>query len=236
MENMSFLIDNGVTDNMNGYRSKADLAYEGILKDISSGFFAQGEKLITRQISKRYNVSEIPIREALKRLESEGYVTHSANKSVVVSIMDKSTLTKIFQIKGVLEGYATRISIDYLTESDLNSLEEINKKIETAYSKHSNDDYSSLNNAFHAKIYEKNPNQELTKLIMDLWKKWAMTKRVFNVSPERVKRTIEDHKKIIELIRNKKYDDVETFVREHKFNAGREMVKKLEDNDSHRYS
>ena len=183
--------------------------------------------MIIRQLSERYNVSEIPVREALKRLESEGYISHSANKSVIVCPLDSETLTNIFQIKGVLEGYATRTSIDYLTDSDIDDLQKINDDIAQAFINHQNDKYSELNIKFHTKIYEKNPNQEMVKLIMSLWKKWSMTKRVFNISPGRIEHSIGEHNLILELIRTKQYEKVELAVRDHKFNAGNEMVEKL---------
>jgi DNA-binding GntR family transcriptional regulator len=212
---------------MEEFQSKADLAYTHILQDISEGVYGPGEKLVIRQLSRLYDVSEIPIREAIKRLESEGYVTHSANKSVIVCSLDRSELTNFFQVRGVLEGYATRISIDFLDEHDMAELKQINDEMKLACEQHDTARYSDLNSRFHLRIYEKNPNRELTKLIETLWTKWAITRRVFKLSPQRMDHSFHEHEHIMELMRNHRYDEAEMFVRKHKFNAGEEMVKVL---------
>ena len=64
-------------------------------------------------------------------------------------------------------------------------------------------------------------------MIKELWIKWAVTRRVFATAPSRMDDSIADHERIIELIQAKDYDTLEMFTREHKFNAGREMIKKL---------
>ena len=103
---------------MTGYQTKSEIVYHIILDRIISGEYKPGDKLIIRRIAKELNVSEIPIREAIKNLEAEGYVTHDANKSVLVWKCSRDEIDGVFHIKGVLEGYATRMSIDYLTPSD----------------------------------------------------------------------------------------------------------------------
>lgn len=213
---------------MIAYQTKAELAYEVLLEGITKGIYKPGEKLIIRQLSKELDVSEIPIREAIKRLESEGYVIHDVNKSVTVCTISTDELTNFFQIRGVLEGYASRMSIDCLEEKDVDEIQKINEEMKTAYRENRTDLFSALNEQFHMRIYQKNPNSELIKLIENLWKKWSITKQVFTTSPERIGHSIKEHDEIIRLIRAKKYDDLENFVRNHKFRAGAEMVASLQ--------
>ena len=84
---------------MKQYKTKVDLIYDILIKDIESGRYKPGERLVISQISKNNEVSDIPVREAIRRLESEGYVQLNANYGPVVGDFSLDHLNQIFQIK-----------------------------------------------------------------------------------------------------------------------------------------
>jgi DNA-binding GntR family transcriptional regulator len=212
---------------MKRFETKAEWAYKQILNDISNGHYQPAEKIVIRKLALEYAISEIPIREALKRLESEGFVSATANKSVVVTSMDCAEVDNFFHVKGVLEGYATKTSIDHLSEDDIKELEAINEKMRKAGMAQDTEEFSRLNYQFHMRIYQDNPNKQLIELIKNLWKRWSITKRVFRFAPKRMDHSVAEHQQIVQLIRAKDYDEAERFVRQHKFNAGVEMVARM---------
>ena len=59
---------------MEKYKSKVDIIYDLLMTDIAKGVYRQDDRLVISQIARQNNVSDIPVREALRRLESEGYV------------------------------------------------------------------------------------------------------------------------------------------------------------------
>ena len=65
-------------------RTKADVVYEALQSGILSGNIAPGEHLRQEEVAARWNVSQTAVREAFRRLESEGLVEHAANRGVVV--------------------------------------------------------------------------------------------------------------------------------------------------------
>lgn len=214
---------------MQRYKSKVDLIYELLIENIGENVYSQGDRLIISKIARQNNVSEIPVREALRRLESEGYIEIKANQGAIVSGFNKERLVSIFQIKGVLEGYATRISIDYQTPNSIKKLRYKNELLKKAVNEKNMIDSSDLNMQFHLAIYECIPQKELYYLICELWKKWSITKSVFNLVPKRVGISIQEHEEIIRLIEQKEYDKVEWYVRTHKFGAGRELAKQFDE-------
>ncbi|MCY1152934.1 MAG: GntR family transcriptional regulator [Sphaerochaetaceae bacterium] len=209
------------------FQTKADVVHDEILNKISNKQYKAGEKIVLRQLAKELNVSEIPVRDALNRLEGEGYLTHTANKSFLVCPLDINDLTNFFQVKGVLEGFAAKLSVDYLSEEDLKHLVEINDEMRIAFKENNTKNYSELNTKFHMFMYHSIPNTELINLLQQLGKRWSITKRVFDVAPIRVEQSIIDHEKIIELVKNKDRDGVEFCVREHKFAAGKAMIEQI---------
>lgn len=210
---------------MQGYKSKVDIVYENILDGIAQGVYKFGDRLIISQLAKENAASEIPVREAIRRLESEGYVELQANKSPYVKAFDPEKAITIFQMKGVLEGYASRLAIDYLTPEDLQRLQKINDEMRAC--KPNGKKHSELNVQFHLAIYDKIPQREWYDMINDLWKKWGITRSVFSMEVDLIPGSIQDHDRIIQLLSEKDYDGVEQCVREHKERAGAVMSKHL---------
>lgn len=207
------------------YKSKVDLIYEALINDITSGVYQSGDRLVIRRIAKENSISEIPVREAIRRLESEGYVNISANQGARVSLVTKADVIEIFQLKGLLEGYAARLAIDYLKPEDYAALRKINEELKEATESKDYSRCGDLNVQFHLNMYACLPQKRLYDMIKELWKKWQITKSVFRLSPERSLRAVTEHEEILSLMEQKKYDESELCVRWHKFHAGNEMAK-----------
>jgi DNA-binding GntR family transcriptional regulator len=127
-----------------------------------------------------------------------------------------------------LEGFATRLSIDCLTQSDLKHLRSINAQIQKAGEQLNAKKYSQLNIKFHLEIYKKIPQKLLYDMICDLWKKWTITSSVFSVVPARMQESYLEHEEIIRLIEAKAYDQVESYVRAHKIKSGQKWAEHVE--------
>ena len=177
------------------YKSKVDLIYEELMDNITSGVYQCGDRLNIRQIAQKNKISEIPVREAIRRLESEGYVTVHANQGATVNEMTDADVMEIFQLKGLLEGYAARLAIDYLTPEDYQKLRQINDELRQA-----------------------------KELIAELWKKWRITKTVFEHSPDRSANSVPEHEEILRLMEQRRYDETEMCVRNHKYRAGYDLA------------
>ncbi len=65
-------------------KTKADLVYEALQGAILAGNLAEGEHLRQEEVAARWGVSQTPVREAFRRLESEGLVEHAPNRGVIV--------------------------------------------------------------------------------------------------------------------------------------------------------
>ena len=207
--------------------SKVEQVYEYLLQQMVEQHYKAGDRLVISQIAKACNVSEIPVREALRRLESDGYAKINTNQGAIAIGFDADSILNIFQIKGLLEGYATRLSIDYLSPIDLIKLREINEDLRKAAQAQDYATYSDLNVQFHMFIYGKTQKKELINLIQDLWKKWHITTRVFSLAPERMDISYLEHEQIVCLIESRKYDEVEKYVRVHKFHAAEQLIAQL---------
>ncbi len=218
---------------MNGYKTKADLVYDLLIEKIVKGELQAGEKLVISRISKENHVSDIPVREALKRLNSEGYIDIFVNQGAVVKDLSTESIREITQIKAVLEGYATKLCVDYITAEDISILKKMNDDMRQIILRGETQGYSQLNMEFHQYMYRAISHTQLYEMIMDLWKKHTITKTVFSVVPIRMQDSIDEHEELLNLIIEKKYDEVEMCVRTHKMEAGETLahgMQKIKDN------
>jgi DNA-binding GntR family transcriptional regulator len=108
-------------------------AYTHILAGIRSGRFAPNDRLIPEEIAAEIGMSRMPVREAFRRLATEGLVTIRPNRGCVVSGLTRAEISEVFEIRSVLEGLAARLAtpkIDPDALSDLRHLLQRMKKSE----------------------------------------------------------------------------------------------------------
>ncbi len=132
-------------------KTTAELIAEQIRNAIVIGEFKSGQALKQDELAKRYNVSKIPLREALYQLKSEGLVTFQNNRGSIVSSLSASEVEEIYTMRIVLETMATERSIPNLQTQDLIAAESYLRLIDA-----SNDplEWSEYNWQFHASLYK----------------------------------------------------------------------------------
>ena len=100
-------------------------AYERLLNAIDSGELAPGSRLLEAQLAERLGVSRTPVREALRRLEAQGLVTHEPHRGVVVAELDYDQLGELYAVREVLEGTAARLAARHASPEEVEVLREM---------------------------------------------------------------------------------------------------------------
>src|SRR5579872_3192944 len=98
---------------------------ERLRDKILSGELREGEQLRQDAIADEFQISRIPVREALSHLAAEGLITIVANRGAVVSALSPEEISQIFETRAVLECYMLRLAIPNSTEDDFHRAEEI---------------------------------------------------------------------------------------------------------------
>ena len=84
---------------------------------IVAGHFAEDEPIRQDDIARQFNVSKIPVREALKRLEAEGLVMFQRNRGAMVTRICDAELAQMFEVRMLLEDKLLRLAIPNMTEA-----------------------------------------------------------------------------------------------------------------------
>lgn len=202
-------------------KTKKEIVYDYVLERIISRKIHSNDHLNISQIAQECGVSEIPVREALRQLEGDGYVAFSSNKGAFATGINRNEIAQIVQVKGVLEAFAARLAIDNLSNMDIENLTDLNNQMKEAMVRNDRKTFSEKNLVFHRYICESCENEELIKHLRSIWKRWAITQQVFFGSDnvQKLKESCEEHDTIIEMIRTRNYTGIEHVVRQHKFRS-----------------
>lgn len=136
--------------------------------EIIRGNFVPGERLRLEDLAERFEVSTMPIREALSALESEGLVVIRPHRGAHVTSFTAAELSELYEIRAVLEQLATLKAVPHLTPADLNRLQELVDQMQVADGGFDVAPFSKLNMAFHQVIYDRAGMPQLSAQIRDL--------------------------------------------------------------------
>ena len=143
--------------------------YEDLRTQLIVGKLEPGDMLSIRKLAELYNVSMMPIREALKRLETENALTGAAKKAYRVPELSTGEASNIFFIRSVLEGAAAQIAAGQLSEQDMDAARRHTMMMDAAWKQRDPHRYLENNFAFHSLIYRAANNPDLSRLIESLY-------------------------------------------------------------------
>lgn len=201
--------------------NKRQYAYQVIRSRILDGTYVPGQRIVIDQIAKEVNSSHIPVREAIHQLESEQLIEYEPNIGAYVKGIDETSYVTTLEVLAILEGYSTAISAPHINKSGIQYLTELNEQMRAHLVNYELDKVGELNRKFHFHIYTFCPNDLLVTNIMDMWERLDIVRLTgFHFFPQRTPHSIDEHKKIINLLKNNaEPEKIEQFTRNHKLNT-----------------
>lgn len=195
--------------------SKQQIAYEKIKEAIVKNEIMPDTLFVERQLCANLGISRTPIREALRRLSSEGLVDSIPDKGMFVSRIRLEDIIEIYEIREALETMAIRLFTFRKTEEEMKRFEECIKNYEMNFTEGNYATAIALDMEFH-EIYIKgarnNRMENILKSIRDQNSRVAFS-TVADL--ERTRKSLEQHKKIFEAVRANEPDQAENLLREH---------------------
>ena len=197
-------------------KTKNVAVYNKLRQGIIKGKLKPGQKVVMAELAKAFGLSETPVREAIRRLESEGYIDFTPHMGAIVTKIDEGELVEIYLIRIALEELATRLASPHITEKDIDFLNKKNSEMEMVIQQGRYENLAAINKAFHLRIYKAAPFPRLYKMICDLWDTFERWPSVFSYVPERAAASVEEHKKIIQALRERDMEQADRLIKEQK--------------------
>jgi DNA-binding GntR family transcriptional regulator len=150
-----------------GYVSKTDMVAALIREQIITGELAAGAQLRQRDLAARFQVSQTPVREAMRRLESEGLVIGDTHRGFTVVEPDDGPVEENFQIRAALESLGASLAARKIDAAGIARLQELNDRMRALAE--GDPRYAALNREFHFTLYEYARSPLLLSLMRLLW-------------------------------------------------------------------
>ncbi|WGR59581.1 GntR family transcriptional regulator [Paracoccus ferrooxidans] len=128
----------------------SDIILKFIRDSIADGSLDEGEPIRQDDVARMFNVSKIPVREALKRLEAEGLVEFQRNKGAIVTAVSEPEIAQIFETRAILESNAIRLSVPHMTPE---TFAEAQAFCDAFAGETDVAQWSALNWQFHSRLY-----------------------------------------------------------------------------------
>lgn len=173
----------------------AEPIYDALKAAIMSGDYRPGEPLRQDEIARAHGVSKIPVREALLRLEADGFVTFRKNRGATVRELSPQEIMHLMDIRVALECKALELAVPNMVQSDFDTAESILKQYEASDSISS---WSDLNVRFHRALYEPCDNPLLLQMIEDIRARMGPFQRLRVTEVSGLERPHKDHIAILQ--------------------------------------
>lgn len=192
---------------------------------IQRGVLKGGDPLRQDEIASQLKVSHIPVREAMRQLESEGLATVFPHRGAVVAILSTSEARDIFNIRAFLETGALKLALPKLTDLDIMKAELI---LRIADAENDVDRWSELNWEFHSTLYRPSGNSRLLRLIEEMHMNVNRYLRIYLSLMDFQKNSQEEHYRLLEAFRKKDLEEACLVLESHLANASDHLASFLE--------
>ncbi|MBR5800204.1 MAG: GntR family transcriptional regulator [Lachnospiraceae bacterium] len=199
--------------------------FNRLREDILSGKYEEHEELKEVAIGEELGVSRTPVREAFRQLELEGLIQIVPNKGAYVTGITVKDVKDIYMIRSSLEGMCARLATENITNEQLEELEENVYLASFHAAKGHMEQMAELDNRFHHILYEACDSKMLQKLLQDFHQYVMRVRRKTLSTKERGMASNEEHKLIMEAIKDKNAAEAERLATLHMINAYENMVK-----------
>ncbi|ADG06844.1 GntR family transcriptional regulator [Kyrpidia tusciae] len=198
-------------------------AYETIRGWILEGTLAPGERLREEQLAERLGVSRTPVREALRRLETEGLVRLIPNRGAAVTAYSTADIRHYFDLRVLLEGYAAAQAALYRTSDDVETLRALTHRFEELYrvisvqgkSREHIRTFTDINQHFHGTVWRASGNPHLPNLLNRIIVVPLVYRSFDQYSVEQILASVDSHRVITKAVAERDPLRAETAMREH---------------------
>lgn len=207
---------------LDNYKPLRELVFESLREAILLGRLKPGERLMEIQLAEEMGVSRTPVREAIRKLELDGFVVMVPRKGAYVAGITLKDIADVFEVRAALEGMAAALAAERITDEELDQLE---RALVHTSEFRSDDSINALaalaesDTVFHDIIYQASRNQRLGQIITHLREQIQRFRMTSLSQPGRVKLTLDEHKKIVEAISDRDVELSRMLAREHVENA-----------------
>ena len=213
---------------LDAYKPLREVVSDSLRQAIKEGSLAPGERLMEIQLAEELGVSRTPIREAIRKLELEGFVVMVPRRGAYVADISLKDIAQVFEIRGALEELSAGLAAERITPDELEYLErilvEINEYID-------NDDFEKIVDAdvrFHDVLYHAS---RLVDILNNLREQMLRFRSISMHYPGRLAATWEEHRQLVEYIADHNSAMARKVAKKHMENSEKTLLKGISNDE-----
>ncbi|MBC9953381.1 GntR family transcriptional regulator [Leucobacter sp. cx-42] len=202
-------------------RSKSEVAYLKIKARIEDGEYGPGFRLVLASLASELEMSVVPVREAIRRLEAEQLVTFERNVGAQVALFKETEYLHTMQTLALVEGSATSLAAPAVTPEQIARARAINERMRETLESFDPRRFTELNKEFHSVFFESCPNPHILDLVHRGWNRMKVLRdSSFSFVPGRAQESVAEHDELLRLLESHADPfDIELAARAHRLNT-----------------
>jgi DNA-binding GntR family transcriptional regulator len=180
------------------YRTKEEQVADYLRERIISGVYPRGSRLKQAEIAEQLHLSITPVREALKLLEAEGYISGDSYRGARVVPFDASASAEILQLRLLLESQLVRGAVEKVTAQDITELRALADEFEKAFDSGDRATARGVNYRFHRRLYDVAKMPQTLHFVQILWARYPFD--LINAVKGRGSEAVKEHDEILHTL------------------------------------
>ena len=214
---------------LDSYQPLREVVCESLREAIRNGVLKPGERIMEIQLAEELGVSRTPVREAIRKLELEGYVVMMPRRGTYVANMSIRDINEIFEIRTALESLSNGLAAEHITDEELEHLQRL-LVIIGGYIKAGNiEKIVETDIEFHDLMYHAARNQRLVGIISNLRDQLTRFRTLSMSYPGRLEATLDEHRTIVEAIANGDRKAASKAAEQHMENSEKTLLKAMDE-------
>lgn len=210
---------------LDAYKPLRDVVSDVLRQAIKDGVLKPGERLMEIRLAEELGVSRTPIREAIRKLEQEGFVVMVPRRGTYVADISLKDISQVFEIRGALEELAAGLAAERITPDELERLERILVEINEYMANDSFDKIVDADVRFHDILYHASRNQRLVDILNNLREQMLRFRSISMHYPGRLVATWEEHRRMVENIAQHNSAMARKVAKKHMENSEKTLLK-----------
>jgi len=204
---------------LENYKPLREIVLEALKDAIVNGKLKPGERLMEQQVAEELCVSRTPVREAIRKLEIEGFIIIVPRKGAYVSDVSLKDIAQVFEVRAAMEALAAGLAAQRISDDQLGVLEKKLAEVESVANSLDLDSIIQFDTDFHEIIYDASKNDRLVQILHNLREQIQRYRTTSLASPGRLKDTIKEHKELLDAISTRDASLAQRVAKEHIENA-----------------
>lgn len=212
---------------LDSYQPLREVVCETLRNAIIQGVLKPGERLMEIQVSEELGVSRTPVREAIRKLELEGFVVMIPRRGTYVSDLSIKDINEVFEVRTALDVLAAGMAAERITEDELEKMERLLVELGEYIEEDNMEKIVEADSQFHDLLYSASRNSRLVGIINNLREQLTRFRSLSMSYPGRLKEMLGEHTRLVESLGLRNVALAKRLAGEHMANAEQTLLKNM---------